>query len=214
MPYRRRRFYRRRRPRRNIFYRRGANKAFRLAKFVASRLNTELKVLDQAATHTPTTTGTFHLMNGMAKGTSDGQRVGQQVRFKSLQVRPRITINASATQTFIRLIVFIDRQPNAATPALDDILENTTASLNSPLEVDYFRRFSVIWDKLFTVYTDKPIIIRKFFKRRDFRTRYDASDAGTIADIATNSLYALWISSEDTNTPSISVYYRLRYIDN
>lgn len=219
MPYRRRgRSYRRRRAPRNVFYKRGANKALRLARMAIGMLNSEKKYIDFSNNaFTIPITGTMILLNPLIQGTTATTRIGNQVRCKNVLMRFNLTLDSNATRTYIRCMLLWDRQPNGALPGLDDILETVGTGgmvVNSPLERDFAFRFKLLRDKRYTVYTDKPIVFVKWFIRLGRRIRYDDSNAGDITDIATNSLIFVMVSTEATNTPGGAIFSRLRFIDN
>lgn len=192
-----------------------AYKGFRIATRVAGLVNVEYKVKDLVATATPSTSGSLSLLNGLTKGDDYNNRDGRQVRWKSIQMYLRSTLHASATNTSIRVIIFIDKQASETAPTAAALLDLTTASA-----VDAFRnlsnrkRFVIIADKRVVINTNYPEKTTRLYKRLDMKQIFDDSDAGTVSDITTNSLYVLFLSDEATNVPSIVHNFRLRFIDN
>jgi len=178
-------------------------------------VNVEYKVKDLVATATPSTSGSLTLLNGLTKGDDYNNRDGRQVRWKSIQMYLRSTIHASATNTSIRAIIFIDKQASETAPTVASLLDITTAS-----GVDAFRnlsnrkRFVILADKRVTLNTDFPEKTTRYYKKIDMKQIFDDSDAGTVSDVTTNSLYVLFISDEATNVPNVIHNFRLRFIDN
>nr|UOF78339.1 capsid protein [Cressdnaviricota sp.] len=188
--------------------------AWYMAKKALSLINIERKYLDTVADATPSTTEAFVLLNGMVTGDTGQTREGQSIRMDSLLVRYQLTLNASATITAVRAIILLDTQPNAAAPTAAQVLD-TTGSMVSPLNIDYGSRFKIISDKVFGLdnVSKKIIEFKRFIKLKD-HAKYNTANNGTIADITTNSLYLMHYSSEVTNTPTLSYFIRLRFIDN
>lgn len=184
-------------------------------KMLKSLINVEFKVRDTVNTISAPLAGTLVLLNGLQKGDDYNNRDGRQVRWKSLQMYLRSSLNVSATQSTMRVILFIDKQSSETAPTAASLLDTTTAGV-----VDAFRnlsnrkRYVVLYDKRVQLNTDFPEKVTKWYKKLDMKTVFDDSDAGTVADITTNSVYALFCSDEATNTPGVIYNFRMRFIDN
>lgn len=216
MPYGRRRGYRRgRRMRRGrpITYGQIGRKVWRDVKWLKSVVNVEKKHLEYTANTTSSTTAAFVLINGSVPGDTGESRDGQSIKMTSTLVRYTVVVNGSATASVHRVIIFIDTQPNAATPAAGDILDTATNVL-SPINITYGTRFKVLRDIIVHVdSTNKIRTVKKFIKLHS-HTKFNAGTAGTIADISRNALYMLHMSSEATNVPTFDYFVRTRFIDN
>jgi len=220
MPYKKtyrkgRKSYRKRGAKRGQIYGAAAGQLWKDVKMLKDAINVEYKVRDAVATQNPSTTATTVLLNGLQKGDDYNNRDGRQVRWKSIQMYLRTQLHASATQSTMRVIVFIDKQSSESSATGAGLLDLTTASA-----VDAFRnlsnrkRFVVLMDKRVVVNTDFPEKVTKWYKKIDMKTIYDDGDAGTVADITTNAIYALYCSDEATNVPAVVQNFRLRFIDN
>lgn len=175
----------------------------------------EFKVIDSVGSTAVSTTGTLTLLNGLAEGDSATTRDGRQVLFKSIQMYVRGTLNGSATNTTIRSIIFLDRQPNEAAPTMAALLATTVAGgVDAFRNLDNRKRFVILHDSRMVVSTDFPEKVHEHYKKMKLVTQYDSGNAGTIADITSNSLYMLQVSDEATNTPTQIFNVRLRFIDN
>lgn len=211
--------YYKKRPR-NIYYRRTANKALRIAKWAASRINAESNILDNV--HNGTTVGmtmNFQLLNGCTRGDGNDNREGNNIRMKSVYVRLHNIMSQDASSVFsvCRLMIILDKQPNAATPSTANVLENTSVPVASPLEKDYSTRFDVLWDKVITM--SKTGAEGRFVKKYiplDIKVRYNENNNGDITDINTNALYFCIVTNATAATlePSFYSNVRLRFVDN
>ncbi len=176
-------------------------------------LNTEFKAIDTVASGTVSTTAGMVLLSGSAPGDDFDTRDGRQIRIKSVQLTLIYFINGSATLTFIRIIIFLDKQPNETTPTVTELLD--VGDIVSHRNLDNRKRFWIIKDEIVTLsITGEQLGSWKFYQLLDIKGIYDAGTAGTIADIITNALFLMLVSSEATNLPNVTRVSRVRFIDN
>lgn len=186
--------------------------------------------------------GDLVLLNGLAEGVSQQQRVGDEVHMTSVQYRGQIVTNSANVggPVFVRMIVFWDRQANGAAPTIaassgttgtDALLDSQTSTdlTIAPYMYSTQDRFRVLYDKrwclnpILASYDASGALIETYeigmqFKKKvklNRRVKYEATPGGTagIADIATNSLYALFVSSEAANGPTVNTVFRAYYKD-
>jgi hypothetical protein len=194
----------------------------------------ERKVQDiNTGTIQANTTGTFSLLCLPIVGADFNQRVGRKIIMKSVFIRGYVRTEQSGTLAVAntisqqaRMILFVDLQPNGATPATTDLLvEATTAS---QLNLNYRDRFKILCDKeyVFDPYTfntgattsqssvGRQIWSVKKYKKITQETIFGTS-AGTIADINSGALYMFWIGSNPTGATDVNAVLssRVRYTD-
>lgn len=175
-------------------------------------INSEAKFIDTAVSINPVSTGTITLLTAIATGDDDSNRNGNSILGKDVSSRIQLTLNASATATYIRLMLIVDKQCDGVLPAVTDVLQ--TASTVSPLNKDFSNRFVVIRDKLYSLDTvSSRTLTDRMYSKVSFHLHYDGATAA-IADCKENQLYLLTISSEATNTPALVSYWRFNYYDN
>lgn len=169
----------------------------------------ELKYKDTTASGTTiTTTGTIVRLDNISDDASDTGRIGDKITARSIQMRLAITPNATAGSNFLRVILFLDKQPNGSTATTSLLLEAPT-NYNSPLYLAYGKRFKVLFDRTYTVDTDATgSQVDKLFRKLRYVAEFN--DSG---NVSTNQLNVLFLSDQATNGPSISYYFRLRWID-
>lgn len=151
-------------------------------------------------------TGTYTLLNGVAQGTNQGQRIGMQLKNKYLILRLIMNQNAGfvGLSERIRVMLIWDKQPNGAAPTANQLLTITAAgqAFISPININASKRYRIVYDKLYSLQSrggannvaeSKMITIKKNLK---LNTKYMDTGA-TIASIQTNSLYLVTISQED-----------------
>ncbi len=179
-----------------------------------SYINTEDKYKDVTSTSTPSNAATLVLLNGLNLGTTATTRTGQSVKSADLQMNITFLMNSAAGDTFIRFMIFRDEQPNAAAPAGNDVLVDST-NLRSLRTVSYNTRFMVLHDEFISLAQDgQGNLAKSVFKNLGFHQLFNTADNGTVADITKNSLYVLLISNEATNTPTVTFYSRYSFVDN
>lgn len=215
-PVRRRRAPVRRRapPSRWTTYGKAATQLYNDVATLKNLINTEFKAIDTTVSSSSiSTSATAWLLNGATKGDDLNTREGRQFRMKSIQYHIACTMNAAASHTSVRLVLVLDKQANAAAPAFSDIF--SVASTRGLRDLDGRKRFWIIKDQTIDLsITGQQERNLKFYRQFDIKTIFNSGNAGTIADIDTNSLYLFIISDEATNQASVSGFARLRYIDN
>lgn len=191
-----------------------ASQAYTLAKATKALLNVEVKYHDTDWTvSNQTTTATLTQLTNINQGDGGTSRDGIQAKLKSLNFRWHTVVNASATNTEVRTIVF---QWNGTTaPVVGDILSQSTSTV-SMLQMTGApgRRFRILYDRMYQVNADgNDSKSGKGFRRfpKGIKCRW-SSATGT--DIEWGHIYVLTLSSEATNGPKITGYARVRFIDN
>lgn len=183
-------------------------------------------------------TGTLDLINGLTAGTGFQNRIGRQVSLKSVYMRYKLALNVpditagslvdrTSPPQLCRMILFVDSQPNGAAPATTDLL--VAATTTSQLNLNNRDRFTILVDKVYNfgaqmadaasgLQLTTPPWIQHFevYKKIGIKTTFNAGNAGTVADINTNSLYQLFICDNGAVAANAVVYTgttRLRFTD-
>lgn len=213
--YRNRRRRYRRYPRKKLTYGRIGRKIYRDVSYLKNMINTEFKSEDVVTTINPDNTagssGSRTLLNALTRGDTIDTRDGRQVRFKSVQVNINSVINTSATDTRVFVALVIDKQPNQNAPTYAQVFDQGQAMFRN---LDWRKRFVVLRKWIIKLNQDYPEQVRNLYKKIDMKTVYNDGNTGTVTDITTNALYLVHLSDEPTNTPSVTLSTRLRFIDN
>lgn len=226
MSYRRRNYRRRRKVTRQkqerpgYFYKYYAKpigqKAYQLAKYAISKINSESKYIDSTISETPSTAGGLVLLNGCAQGDGSTSRDGDSIRLQSVAANLYMSMNASSTthENIVRVMIFVDLQTNGSTPAVTDVL--LTANVNSFRNLSYGSRFKVLYDQRFTMvdadnYATK--LVPKLFFKIDYHQKF-SSTGSTISDISAHPVFMLLVSNAASNLPTVAGRTRVRFLDN
>lgn len=171
--------------------------------------------------------GTIVLLNPLSQGTTDTTRIANDVHNTSIQFRGCITSDSviadgSQSSCIVRVLVFWDRQANGATVSMSDVFDQSvvTEEWFAPYNMDYQKRFKILYDKTFTVNPNYGLATVQQGYKVPFRfkiplgreTKYDGN-AGTVADIETNALYMYYISDNAPPDCTLAGYTRLIYKD-
>lgn len=198
------------------------------------RIVPEKKVKDVAGVTQANTTGTFSLLNGVAVGSDYTERVGRKTLNKSIYIRGRVQTEASLTAAVgaipaqqARMIILVDNQPNAATPATTDLLN--TATPESQLNLNNRDRFKILHDETFVfdpylysttatqsyASTSKQIHDVKYHRFINEETIFNGNGGATIAGMSSGAIYMFWIGSEAAGATDINFTgsTRVRYND-
>ncbi len=196
-----------------------AHKALWLGRKALKMLNVEYKFHDVQLTGSAiSTTATILQLTNISQGDTGQTRDGLQLKVASILLRIRASVNESATKSSLRCILVHDKQTNGAIYTTAAILRDVTITdaIVSPYELDNKFRFRILYDKVVNLVpsNDSAIQMIDYYKRDvEMRIRY-SGNAGDITDIPSSSLSLLLISTEATNTPSVTAFVRIRFVDN
>lgn len=192
----------------------------------------ELKNLDTLLNGTAiNSTATFTLLNGMVLGDTSITREGDEIHCTSIQFRNIYNMVATNLNADInvRHIVFWDRQANGAAPAITQLLDTSviTLAILAPYNRDFQERFKIVYDKTFRVFANladpanaatevvSSRVHKKAKKSLSRTTKYIAGqNAGTVADIASNSLFSCLVTDNGTANITVQGGFRLYFKDN
>lgn len=156
------------------------------------------------------------LLNGVGVGDTDLLRNRDHAYIKSIRLKYNVYSNAnSLTTSLMRVVLVYDRRPNGAQIQWLDMfntyLNNTLPNMTSRDR----KRFSILHDKRYQIgmtqsalanpfhnFANSDYIIGKSLNikyKRGLRVDYSLGTAGTIADIASGSLYLYIISDNAVN---------------
>ena len=173
-----------------------------------------------------TNAGGVVLLNGCARGDDIGERDGRQITMRSVDIRMEIQPVGTATSAHsLRVIIFVDKQANGTAPTPANVLAVTGSAeaTVSAHNLEYRNRFWILSDKVYGFGCDyggagvgvQRLVATRFWRSFAVKTTFNSGTAGTVADIATNSLYLLAISDTATaaQQPYLQFYSRVRFTD-
>jgi len=185
---------------------------------LAALINVEFKAIYSNIGASPPLTGTFMLLNGCARGSDINQRDGRSILNKSFELKVDIKQNSANTAgTHVRLIFFLDKMPQTATPALGDLLDTSAGSdpCTQLRNLTNRKRFVILKDKHIVVDPYNTTAQFEYYRKLGTHTIFGSGNAGTIADIQEGALFLLALSDAATNKePNVTGNWRIRFIDN
>lgn len=172
-------------------------------------LNVEYKGDDETySTSSLSTTADIQKLTAVAQGDTSISRDGNSILLKRLTIRIKCEMNASASFTEVRYIIF--RWKNNDDPVVGDILANPT-STTSFLDIDQSRHYDILDSQIINLNDQKPsVLIQKNFNLNS-HIKYDGSSANSITY---GGIWILMLSNEATNYPTVEYESRIRFIDN
>ncbi len=199
-----------------------ARQALYLGKKAISMMNVEYKCLDvsPATFAAPDGPGRITQLTNIAQGDTAVTRDGNQIKLTAINFKAIITCNVSATTigSTINCYLIEDRQTNGAIYASADLLASVvnTTSLVTPLNIDNKFRFRVL--KRWIVHVNNeghPRQTIKYYHQfgNQMKLRFDSNN-GDITDLTSRSLSFLAIGNEAVNEPTVTMFSRLRFVDN
>lgn len=167
--------------------------------------------------------GTFTLLNGLTQGAGGSERLGRQFTIKSIGLNVYIEPALTTVPGLCRLIIFYDTQCNGAAPATADVvLEAATVAgwATSHLAMAQRERFKIVYDKRYMLGSKAanqtgaaPIVHNEKFRKQNVVVTNNAGTTNAVTSIATNSLYALTLTTCLTADPVATIRVRIRYTD-
>lgn len=198
-----------------------ASTALNLAKFVATAINSEDKYVDTSMNFQPNIALPAQLVtNLIAQGTDNTQRVGRQIRLKSLHLRLNITAQAgSAAVSYLKYFIVFDKKHSGALvfPLAEYLTANDEISFRN---INFHNRFHTIKQRHIKIIKNAPnqgVYIDDYIdltKSPFAKTEFDGI-GGTLGDISAFPLYIVYVSSAAAGAEvDIRGQSRVRYIDN
>jgi len=175
--------------------------------------------LDTAATYAVDSAGSLALLNGLVPGTGATERIGQKITIRSLELRAYNYVTpATGEDQLHRMLIVLDRQTNAAALTIAGVLQS--ANVYSPRNLQNRKRFKILYDKMFNLNAAAEPGSRRALKmymklRRPIIADYNTGNAGTVADIVTNSLYLINLGTNPAGVTAggSNSWIRMRYSD-
>ncbi len=194
-----------------------AKKALAMAQGLKRLVNVEVKNFDVQQTNVPVTdTPVIIQLSNIPQGDTTITRDGAQCKVLALELSLHMLRHSSATGTSVRILLVCDKQTNQAIYLNSDLLDDVTVTDNlvSPYNLDNKFRFTVLFDRVFNLSEGSNSVVD--FKRT-FRMnkilRFDGN-VPFIADLTSNSLSLIQVSNQVTNDPNLTMFSRLRFVDN
>lgn len=175
-------------------------------------VNSEEHYIDIASNATYNNAGSIVYLSSVAVGDTDVTRTGNKVLFKDIVFRFNLYGSSGSLNTTTRVILFIDKECDGATPNVTDLL--MSASPLSPININFSKRFVILKTWLITFSSSgKNDYSNKCYKVLNFHGNWDGT-SNVIADAKENQLFALFISDTAVNNPGYSMYSRIKFYDN
>lgn len=192
-----------------------AGKAFSTAKYLATLVNVEEKLIDSGAVAVPntsfTTTGIVYFLTGVAQGSDYNTRNGNSI--KTSYYNLGITLACGTQATFIRVILVRDRENRGATPSITDVLE--TVAPTAHYNHNNLRRFTVLHDSL--TYLNSAVPQRTIeISKADKTHLYYQGTTSAVASADENAQFLIMLSDQASGVaaPNAVYNYRLGFVDN
>lgn len=216
-----------------VRYLKGSSKSRIIRKLMPKyQPSTETKLVDVAINQNcaQNTDGFTLLMNGIAQGVAQGQRIGSKVCLKSFFLRGRLGLNTVGTNPITRIMLvldtkscFVDVPLTGASSATGRLLATTTTNAFPWTQNEYENkdRYVILFDKVYNhqpPFTgssqNMPIYIFHKFKK-PIEVEYGGTGS-TVASINSNSLYLMAICDQTVASGNFSNLLgtaRVKYTD-
>ncbi len=179
-------------------------------------VNIETKLLVAYTSTSVDFNGSIVGLSRIAQGSNYTERVGDSIKLQHMICRYRIFLNASDTQSIVRVIVFKDLFQQGTPPTVTDVLETGPGGVSTPLSsINFLKkdRFPIIHDELYSLDTaGGTTAVGMIDKPLQSHVKYIGTTAAAASD-AQGSVYVLLVSDENTNLPTVNFYSNLYFTD-
>ncbi len=198
-----------------------------LAKIAMGRANKALKQLNSEKKYHDVTeadkaiakdTPEIYVLNGIAQGDGEDQRVGFNVKATSLYWRINLTANGATNSNLCRILVVLDKQGDGSLPSVTDVLTATNVDAFRELKNAY--RYKILYDRRVKVapegQTGDLVTLKGYTNfKYPVMVRYNA-DTTSVSSITTNPIYLIAFSDalSSGSPPVMDFISRFRYVDN
>lgn len=171
----------------------------------------EIKFFDLDTASMFTSSGSTTSLCGIAAGDAVNERTGNQIIGKRLLFRALMEINASATDSALRLIIGYDKENVGSNPAVTDVLASSEVT-GMYEQKNNKGRFKILYDKVHIVNAAASGLkmIKALIPLKNLKIEYSGTSA---ANRRKNSLFLLGIGTEAANYPQLYWNSRLEYLD-
>lgn len=177
----------------------------------------ERKNVDTNSTLAPPLTSSFTaptLLNGLAQGVNNSERIGRKAVMKSLSLRYTYDGTASDGDSQVRILIIYDKQANGALPAASDVIPNQT--FTSHIQLANADRFVVLMDEVSESRQSSALNISgSRYLKCNLETIFGGSTSG-IASINSGSIFIMAANNADPTIGAVGALYfstRVRYTD-
>lgn len=186
---------------------------------VDTGLGPERKNTDVSSTMVPALTSSFctpQLINGLAQGVGNNERVGRKAIMKSVALRYIYnTGSAGGQQSQVRIVIFYDKQTNGAAPLVGDVIAGGNFTGHNLLANS--DRFVILMDEISdSAQSSQLNITGKRYMKVNLEVLFGGATSG-ISSINSGSLMIMAANNSDPTVGSSAgtVYFttRVKYTD-
>lgn len=182
-------------------------------------------------------TGFVYLLNGMKRGNTVSNRLGNHVRMKSLQFRGEIdwvrTPSHNTSGGLARVSLIYDKRPNGSLPSYEQIygtvdIDGATVAMTDGKQFagiipDNRNRFVVLatWQTFLPAVTTAPafvgetdlqnLMLDRYIKLQNLPVQFNDGDSGGIGDITEGAIYLTGCSGNDTSVNADAWAWAVRF---
>lgn len=189
-------------------------KVARQVSMLSGLINSEVKFVDNAVNTSVGNTGSANAsLTVIAEGDDYGNRNGRWILAKSIQGKFQFTIHASATATSCGWVLYMDKKASiglSGTPWVDVL---STADPNALINRGDSDRFVILRRGVvdLSINGQRTKHVSFYFPLKGIHVKYNGT---TSTSYDQNNIFIAFISTEGTNTPTLTGNFRFDYYDN
>ncbi len=183
-------------------------------------INVEHKFVDVNNVSATTQAGTVTYLSGMNQGDNISEREGDSIKIQSFDIIGQIQRDpASAAVDGVRLLIIRDLQNTGAAPLGTDVLETVGTIESAFQQLDFLngndlnKRFTVVYDELFSLDTYHPVRQFRFRTTHDCHVFYRGTTSA-VGSAGNGSYFMIAYCNALVAQPNVVFSTRLRFTDN
>lgn len=182
----------------------------------------ELRTYANGQTTTPTAVAAnMYLVNGVAQGTGAAQRIGRDMKNKSIELGLKIQFNQTAARSeSVRVVFIFDKESRGAAITAPDVLYAN--DIGQVFNADNYHRFIILSDRTFngppagyptngTSVGSTDQVFHYKINCRGLVTHYYDNSTGVITSIDSGAIYMMTMSMN--GDAAVTSAYTLKYTD-
>jgi hypothetical protein len=189
-----------------------AERAYKGVSHVLKLINIESKVFDITITATYNS-GNINssLLTTIPQGVDTGNRVGDSIKFQSIEISYGVLIPNALTYQNIRIVLFKDMDPTGTLPTYTDVFTNGNAV--APRNFFTLRRFVILHDESIAI---QPVsftgVNTKLVIPQTAHCKWK-TNAATMASLAEGHVFVFFFSDGASVFPTTTFFARFLYTD-
>lgn len=153
------------------------------------------------------------LTQDIIQGIGGGSRVGDNIRYKSLNINFRFDNNSSSPVNDVRVVIVLDKFNVGVAPVPSDLFVNTNLTATYSAQQLKSKRFTILFDKMFSLNNagDSSAVVQKTIMLNQVASYNNV--ASTTNANGKNSMWLFMVGADNTNQAGMNGDFMVLFTD-